>query len=245
MMSQHDVPPAEAAPETAASPTIGSEAGLELDAEDTEDAEDADRRIIKRYSNRKLYDTKDSRYVTLLQIAELVRAGEEVQIIDNSTKEDKTDVTLALIISEELKSRPRGIPIATLKALIRHRGGKWLTSLKGSPVGRFIPKEGSHDAGPSELADGEQVTGEQLTGPQAAGDNMAADDSATHDGVAQPTPQAQSAFRRTLEQWQHTIDERLRATRADMGLVKELQAQIEQLTARVQELEQQLTSKNQ
>ena len=43
--------------------------------------------VIKRYSNRKLYDTKDSRYVTLLQIAEMVRGGEEVQIIDNNTKD--------------------------------------------------------------------------------------------------------------------------------------------------------------
>jgi len=43
------------------------------------------RRIIKRYSNRKLYDTKDSRYVTLQQIGEMVRAGEEVLIIDNAT----------------------------------------------------------------------------------------------------------------------------------------------------------------
>jgi hypothetical protein len=60
---------------------------------------DGARRTIKRYSNRKLYDTRQSRYVTLLQIAEMVRAGEDVQIIDNATKEDKTDVTLALIIS--------------------------------------------------------------------------------------------------------------------------------------------------
>ena len=53
----------------------------------------SERRVIKRYSNRKLYDTKDSRYVTLLEIAEYVRAGEDVQVIDNATKEDKTDIT--------------------------------------------------------------------------------------------------------------------------------------------------------
>ena len=60
------------------------------------------RRVIKRYSNRKLYDTKDSRYVTLQQIGEMVRAGEEVQIIDNATKEDKTEVTLALIMIDKI-----------------------------------------------------------------------------------------------------------------------------------------------
>ena len=112
-----------------------------MTTEGAEEGISADRRVIKRYSNRKLYDTKDSRYVTLLQIAELVRSGEEVQIIDNATKEDKTDVTLALIISEELKARPRGIPLATLKALIRHRGEKLLSSLREGPIGRLIPKE--------------------------------------------------------------------------------------------------------
>lgn len=99
------------------------------------------RRIIKRYSNRKLYDTKHSSYVTLLQIAEMIRAGEDVQIIDNATKDDKTDVTLALIISEELKARPRGIPLATLKALIRHRGERFLSHLREGPIGKLMPGE--------------------------------------------------------------------------------------------------------
>src|SRR5438067_13210164 len=80
------------------------------------------RRVIKRYSNRKLYDTRDSRYVTLLQIADMVRAGEDVQIIDNASKEDKTEVTLALIISEELKSQPRSVPLGRLRDLIHQRG---------------------------------------------------------------------------------------------------------------------------
>jgi polyhydroxyalkanoate synthesis repressor PhaR len=81
------------------------------------------RRVIKRYSNRKLYDTRDSRYVTLSQIAEMVRTGEDVQIIDNASKEDKTEVTLALIISEELKTQPRAVSLGTLRDLIQERGG--------------------------------------------------------------------------------------------------------------------------
>src|SRR5688572_697452 len=104
-----------------------------------ESEESANRRIIKRYSNRKLYDTRGSSYVTLLQIAEMIRDGEDVQIIDNATKEDKTDVTLALIISEELRNKPRAIPITTLKALIRHRGEKIMTQLREGPIGKFIP----------------------------------------------------------------------------------------------------------
>lgn len=100
------------------------------------------RRVIKRYSNRKLYDTRDSRYVTLQQIGEMVRAGEEVQIIDNKTKEDKTEVTLALILSEGLKSEPRSVPLATLRDLIQERGEKLWSQLKETPIGRLIPANG-------------------------------------------------------------------------------------------------------
>src|SRR5438067_12718349 len=88
------------------------------------------RRVIKRYSNRKLYDTKDSRYVTLLQIAEMVRAGEEVQIIDNNTKDDLTEITLAQIIYEEQKADSRSVPPQTLKELIHQRTEKVLGELR-------------------------------------------------------------------------------------------------------------------
>ena len=97
------------------------------------------KRIIKRYSNRKLYDTKDSRYVTLLQIAEMVRAGEEVQIIDNNTKDDLTEITLAQIIYEEQKAHSRNVPLQTLKELIHARTEKVLADLREGPIGRLIP----------------------------------------------------------------------------------------------------------
>ena len=97
------------------------------------------RRIIKRYSNRKLYDTKGSRYVTLLQIAEMVRAGEEVQIIDNNTKDDLTEITLAQIIYEEQKAHSRNVPLQTLKELIHARTEKVLADLREGPIGRLIP----------------------------------------------------------------------------------------------------------
>ncbi len=111
------------------------------------------RRIIKRYSNRKLYDTKDSRYVTLLQIAEMVRAGEEVQIIDNNSKEDLTEVTLAQIIYEEQKAHSRNVPLQTLKALIHQRTEQVLTELREGPIGRLIPGLGAEEARKAE-ADG-------------------------------------------------------------------------------------------
>src|SRR3954468_6231351 len=121
--------------------------GKPLDKSDKAPKIERARRIIKRYSNRKLYDTRESRYVTLLQIADMVRAGEDVQIIDNASKEDKTEVTLALIISEELKSQPRSVPLGTLRDLIHSRGEKLLSQLREGPIGRLIPGalEGKHD----------------------------------------------------------------------------------------------------
>jgi polyhydroxyalkanoate synthesis repressor PhaR len=81
-----------------------------------------DTRIIKRYSNRKLYDTTHSRYVTLDQIGELVRSGEEVKIIDNTSKEDLTSVTLAQIIFEEEKRKKSFLPLNTLKSILQSSG---------------------------------------------------------------------------------------------------------------------------
>src|SRR5262245_44136286 len=136
---------------------------------------DKPRRVIKRYSNRKRYDSKDSRYVTLQQIGEMVRAGEEVQIIDNATKEDKTEVTLALIISEDLKSQPRSVPLGTLRDLIQERGERLISQLREGPIGRLIPGhgEGAHGAtgeGSAPAADG---TGPTPPSPTPSSDNPA------------------------------------------------------------------------
>ena len=64
-------------------------------------------RTIKRYANRKLYDTRDSRYVTLDHIAAMVRAGDDVRVVENTTRADLTTATLAQIIFEEEKKAPR------------------------------------------------------------------------------------------------------------------------------------------
>ena len=75
-------------------------------------------RIIKRYRNRKLYDTHDSHYVTLEKVAELVRAGEELRVIENGTQRDITAATLAQIIFEEEKRGPK-LPIQAFCRIIR------------------------------------------------------------------------------------------------------------------------------
>jgi polyhydroxyalkanoate synthesis repressor PhaR len=78
-------------------------------------------KIIKRYTNRKLYDTVESRYVTLDEIAAMIRAGAEVKVIDNPTREDLTSITLAQIIFEQEKKSSQ-TSLSTLLGLIRQGG---------------------------------------------------------------------------------------------------------------------------
>ena len=79
-------------------------------------------KVIKRYQNRKLYDTSDSCYVTLEDIAEMVKLGEDVQIIENTTKEDITSITLAQIIFEEQKKKTNVLPLGTFREIIQGGG---------------------------------------------------------------------------------------------------------------------------
>lgn len=77
-----------------------------------------DSTVIKRYHNRKLYDTRDSCYVTLEEIGDMIKEGREIQIIDNRTKEDLTAITLAQIILDEQKKKTSPLPLSTLKEIL-------------------------------------------------------------------------------------------------------------------------------
>lgn len=79
-------------------------------------------KTIKRYSNRKLYDTKRSGYVTLDDVAQMIRSGDEVQVVDNKSGEDLTQVTLAQIIFEAEK-RKSVMSLSLLRTLIQEGGG--------------------------------------------------------------------------------------------------------------------------
>src|SRR5439155_17675992 len=90
-------------------------------------------KVSKLYTNRKLYDTDESRYVTLDEIAEMVKQGVEVKIIDNRSKEDLTSVTLAQIVFEEEKKKSQ-MPLDLLREIIR-RPGDTLSDFLKTEVG--------------------------------------------------------------------------------------------------------------
>jgi len=182
------------------------------------------RRIIKRYSNRKLYDTQGSTYVTLLQIAQMIREGEEVQIIDNASKEDKTDVTLALIISEELRTKPRAVPLSTLKALIRHGGERILSQLRGGTIGRLMPNGTEGD--PASEPINEDVPPSSVP-PFNLEDDL--------------SDSPRNGIRATLEHWQTQIDERIRAVLPNFAAFRELEQEVKRISARLDAIEKRLS----
>jgi polyhydroxyalkanoate synthesis repressor PhaR len=81
-------------------------------------------RIVKRYQNRKLYDTAESRYVTLNDIGEMIKHGEDVKIIDNRSKEDLTALTLTQIIFEQEKKKKSLLPLKTLQEIVQRGPGQ-------------------------------------------------------------------------------------------------------------------------
>lgn len=91
--------------------------------------------VIKRYPNRKLYNTEENKYVNLDTIAKLILDGQEVQVIDHVTGEDLTAVTLTQIIMEREKNDGEFLPRTLLTELIKV-GGESLNTIKekiGSP----------------------------------------------------------------------------------------------------------------
>jgi polyhydroxyalkanoate synthesis repressor PhaR len=87
--------------------------------------------IIKRYENRKLYDTEARQYITLEGIAGLIRAGRQVQVLDHASGEDLTAVVLTQIIFEQEKKQSGFLPRPVLTGLVQ-AGGDTLSALRRS-----------------------------------------------------------------------------------------------------------------
>src|SRR5437773_12440378 len=95
-------------------------------------------RLVKRYGNRKLYDTSESRYVTLDEIARWVKAGEDVRLLENDTGEDLTAVTFAQIILEEERRKSGLLSLRALREIIQHG--------EAAPQGPSATADGGMDA---------------------------------------------------------------------------------------------------
>ncbi len=174
-------------------------------------------KVIKRYTNRKLYDTVESRYVTLDEIAEMIKAGAEVKIIDNRTKEDLTSVTLAQIIFEEEKKTSK-MSLETLRDLIRHGG---------EVAQRFVEGTQAELRGRVEAvrAAAEQRVQSIFKSGQQTSDKAKE--------LVQTSQEAVAAL-------QKKVDERVRSAVEGMSNLAEVRRSLEEITRRIEGLEQRL-----
>jgi polyhydroxyalkanoate synthesis repressor PhaR len=152
-------------------------------------------RIIKRYANRKLYDTEHSRYVTLDQISEMIRAGDDVKIVDNKTKEDLTTVTLAQIIFEEEKKQRSFLPLGAMRNIIQS-GGEWFAEAQRR-VQSILPGK-RHEA--------EVPPGDDDAPPEATDEAMVKKRS-----LASLREWIEHSKHR-LDEWQKQVDSKIRST---------------------------------
>jgi polyhydroxyalkanoate synthesis repressor PhaR len=84
---------------------------------------------IKRYPNRKLYNTETKQYITLEELADLIRGGDEIHVIDNASGDDLTSLTMSQVLFEQVKKQAGFLPRAILTGLIQ-AGGEQVSSLQ-------------------------------------------------------------------------------------------------------------------
>ena len=188
-------------------------------------------KVIKRYTNRKLYDTVESRYVTLDEIAEMVKQGVEVKIVDNRTKEDLTSVTLAQIVFEEEKKKSQ-MPLDLLREIIRR---------PGESLSEFVK---------TEVAPRVQSFKEEA---ESRIDRLLRRDEKDKDGNPLPetpppppsSPTSPSELlkssQRAVEEWQKRVDERVKqAVETVTGNLPALGRDLQTLVQRIESLEKKL-----
>ena len=189
-------------------------------------------RIIKRYANRKLYDTQHSRYVTLDQISEMIRAGDEVRIIDNKSKEDLTSVTLAQIIFEEEKKQKSFLPLQAMRNIIQ---------TGGDSIQQLVSEAQKRVSGAFHKKDAE---GDDELEADVEAEVVEAEDKRAH---VPHVPKTLREYRewlqhtqRTIDEWQKRVDDRIRNVVEGISPFAGLQKDVRELGSRIAELEAKL-----
>ena len=177
-------------------------------------------RVIKRYANRKLYDTQRSRYVTLDQIADMIRGGQDVKIVDNNSKEDLTSITLAQIIFEQEKKQKAYLPLGAMKDIIQS-GGASLSEMASQAGARM-----------------RQVFGRGGDEERAEGHPARLDEQPGHSALREFLERSQMTF----DEWQKRVDERIQKVVEALAPWTVLEKEVSELQGRITELEQKLAA---
>lgn len=198
---------------------------------------DSDPKIVKRYANRKLYDTQRSCYVTLEDIAEMIRAGEEVMVVDNKTGEDLTSVTLAQIIFE-VEKKENFMPLGLLRKLIQD-GGDTLGGFARDGVDRVQAKA-------QEFVDLTEKVRHDLESridrviSRKSGDSVSEGDMETHKELRSLQDLLDSS-QHTFSEIQHYVEDQLKTSVDKVSMRANMGAEVEELRKRLASIEERLT----
>ena len=178
-------------------------------------------KIVKRYANRKLYDTERSCYVTLEDISVMIKAGDEVRVIDNKSGEDLTSVTLAQIIFETEKKN-NFMPLSLLRGLIQD-GGEAINEFTRDGVGRVSVKAQEVKDAAQKIRSGLEsvIRNEEDTGPRMVTDLV-------------------TSARKTFEELQKSVVESMKGPVGAVARYANLGREMEEIQLRLAELEQRL-----
>lgn len=100
--------------------------------------------VIKKYPNRKLYNTDTASYISYKDIVEMIKAGNSVMVVDNRTKQDITRFTLTQILFQKEREFLKSLPESTLESAIKQERGLISNSLTGFGTGAAA---GAEEAG--------------------------------------------------------------------------------------------------
>lgn len=190
-------------------------------------------RSIKRYGNRKLYDTSRSRYITLNEIARLVRSGNDVKVTDNENGDDLTAVTFAQIILEEEKRRSSLISLDLLRELVQH-GEDTLAQLRTQvekgveAIGTIGEKAGRRMQ--------EMVAGAVAPEPEEGAPAVEADPGSGKGFF----DELLAAPQRRIEALQRAIDERIKASVGRITSHPVVQHEVQRIERSIKKLEERL-----
>lgn len=179
-------------------------------------------RIVKRYANRKLYDTERSCYVTLEDISLMIKEGAEVKVVDNKSGEDLTTVTLAQIIFETEKKNSF-MPLTLLRSLIQDS----TTGLREQTLSGLGGVSGSMQA--ANETDG--------AGPQLVG---ASSEAANEDGQSQSIPGLATGALQSFELLHGSVSTRINGPEGNTARNASLGRDMEEIRRRLAELGERL-----
>jgi len=183
---------------------------------------------IKRYPNRKLYDTEAKRYVTLEDITEMIRADQDIHVTDHETGDDLTTLTLTQIILEQEKKASGFLPRSLLTSLIRTGGDTLEQVVRSLQVTLTLSGHGNDDENLSELNESEDdtlvdeagsIVPENVSDPKTGGDS--ASGSLVDDRVSDMLHMLNVPTRRDMRQLQEQLNllsARLEEISAEQGL---------------------------